>query len=271
MSFNTDALYYNKSILDQLCSFSKPLSDLNISTFGYINFLGSGEIFHISNNHIWFSEYIKNFLFNDSERYVNEIQDVISKGFKYFLRFPNCNQNFSRVMLDCGLCYGICLYQKKDDGFELFAFSADNNYPLMTDFYINNFDFLRRYIVYFKNKIHLDCNHVHKKLITPNPKLKWYKKEFFPEKDTFLKNTTMKCFCEKDKRLSLREAENAYYRFLGYSIKERASIMKVSPRTIDSYTYSSMQKHPLIFSKKNNSSIKEDIINYFNIEKRGTK
>ena len=103
-------LEFNQSINQRLRDLCHPLfHNFGITTFAYLKFLKDGKILHITNNHEWLSYYTTQNLFNDVNRYINEINSLPENKAGYYLRSSKISNNFNEILEKFGLWHGLSM------------------------------------------------------------------------------------------------------------------------------------------------------------------
>lgn len=142
------------------------------------------------------------------------------------------------------------IFKNCSEFYEVFEFASSINNRSLVDFYMNNLDILNHFALYFKdrakklikiadknkpgskNNLRLSSKILDKNINRP-------RKNFYQA--TRIKSipiTSYNC----DIYLSSREIECLAYLILGYSAKETAKIVSISPKTVEFYIDSSKQK-----------------------------
>lgn len=154
MSFiNTSNLEFNQSINQRLKDLCYPLfNNFGITTFAYLKFLKDGKILHITNNHDWLSFYTSQNLFNNVNRYINEINSVPENKAGYYLRSSKISNNFNEILEKFGLWHGLSIYIRYPEYTEAWCFVTLSQNHFVHDLYLNHMDVLKHFILYFKSK-----------------------------------------------------------------------------------------------------------------------
>lgn len=239
-------LILNESIQQQMSVICEPLEQLGIKYFYYLKFYKNGNILYLENKPTLLNYVIKNNLtLKQYNSFVKEIKKLLQKDFQhskciFWKEFPQEEVHEVLNKLNIGNIITFC--NKTDVYLEAYGFGSKKDNNDVLDFYINNLDIFNRFFCYFKaiisSLIKLDdeekllaCNPIEKENIIIN----------FPCAETikiknFLEKTTPKVYYLKNgTRLGIREAECLAYLSRGYSVKETAKILRLSPRTVESY------------------------------------
>ena len=260
---NTDPLDFNFSVNRRLKDLCYPLlHNFGITTFAYLKFLKNGQILHITNNHDWLSYYTSKNLYNDVNRYVDEINSIPENGAGYYLRSSKISNNFNEVLEKFGLWHGLSIYIRYSEYTEAWCFATISENHLIHDLYLNHTDALKHFILYFKSKASdlLDHSNKNKLLTTQAKSFEIIRKKPLEERvNNFFESTKIKTILLGDSasapRLSCREAECIQYLSHGKATKEIARLLKISPRTVETYIDS--------LKKKVGCTMKNDLITHF--------
>ncbi|MBY0500647.1 MAG: helix-turn-helix transcriptional regulator [Alphaproteobacteria bacterium] len=260
---NKNPLDYNHSIEDRLKQICAPLfNNFKITTFAYLKFLEDGKILHITTNHDWLTFYTKNNLFNDVNRYINEINNIPENGIGYYLRTSAVSNNFNEVLEKFGLWHGMSIYMRYPKYTESWCFATLSDNHQISDLYLNHMNILEHFILYFKSKAFDLISHSDKnKLLSTNA----HSFELIANKpideriQNFFENTKIDTINLENLStkfsISRRQAECIHHLAHGKSIKEIAKLLNLSPRTVESYI--------AIIKTKIGGSTKLDLLNFF--------
>lgn len=235
---NVNALDFSESLVPVMKKIAEPLlKNTEITNFSYLKFCSDGSVINLTTDIRWidyrFSENIKyRILF---EKQLEE--GVVEKPYMYL--WPNEIDNKLLGALHAnGIWNGCNIYIPKNNQIEVFSFSSSVNNSNIQNFYINNLNFLNKFIIYFMNNMNLLHEAEERKnriitdikfpcLLVNETKSKCIKqKKFFDLK---------KVKITSELSLSNKEIECCYYLSKGLSIKGIAHKMGLSPRTIETH------------------------------------
>ncbi len=256
-------LHYNESVLPALRDICSPLfSSFGFTTFAYLRFLNNGKLLHVSTNHDWLQFYAGQNLFNDVERYKNEINSIPENGIGYFLRSTKVSPDFASLLEKFDLWHAISIYIRHPNYCESYCFATVADNHQIHDLYHNNMDILKHFILYFKSKGHtwLDHSDSAKLFTTTSPSFQEDEKFLLDKKiNEFLSQTKVHKFYFGDNQhsitLSPRQAECLVHLSNGKSTKEIGKKIGISHRTVE--THLELLKH------KVGRHTKSDLVNYF--------
>lgn len=237
---NIASLQFNEScalVVDSLC---EPLfNNFAISHFGCIRILENGQILRIANNANWTRAYFQHEFYNDLDMYsmknvpMNEQRSMLLIGAPY-------NKHCKMLSSDFNLWNFMLIYERFPTYGDFWFFGTHCNNVQIANFYINNFNILQHFILYFKIKAsHLFDLNDSSKLITtkirpleeraPNTS---YINEFINKISHHKHYLSGR---DHEKPLSTREAECLFHLSQGRTMKEIAELIHLSPRTIETH------------------------------------
>jgi|GEM_PF-1117427 len=262
IKLNKDSYQYTKSVqrlFDQIC---KPLKELSIDFFSYMRIFKNGQYLLISNNpdlnYLYLGtiksagEFWTHKISNDNMSTTNEEK---SNFFIYSPIINNFDKNKDPVVhltYDLGIKRGISTYKSEDDySIENYAFCTREVTDPSLELYLNNYQLLDRFIRYFKDKSQDMIDTSDKR------KLAYYNHDFDLHNRSYQQKTEMKVrkFLEMTRCRytsistkkgnvipTIRELECINYMLKGYSMKQVANILDLSPRTVEAYIQNIKQK-----------------------------
>ncbi|QDQ40192.1 helix-turn-helix transcriptional regulator [Legionella geestiana] len=235
---NINALDFSRSLVPVMKKIAEPLLiNTEITNFSYLKFCSDGSVINLTTDMRWidyrFSENIKyRILFE------KQLEDGVVEKPYMFLWPKEINNKLLGALHAHGIWNGCNIYIPKNNQIEVFSFSSSVDNTNIQNFYINNFNFLNKFIVYFvsnmkslheaeerKNRIITDIKFPFGSLSAGNNKYNEEKKIFALKK---IKITD-------ELSLSNKEIECCYYLSKGLSIKGIANKMCLSPRTIETH------------------------------------
>jgi len=221
----------------------KPLNKLGITSFNYVRTYDDGSQINLANIPSWL-EY-----FYDNEFYrVGAFERHPSKYQSGYALWPQLSgqQVFVDARAYFNIDNGITIIEKQADSCDFYYFGTTTNNQSIINFYLNNIDLLKRFILYFRDRANPIIKQANEnRIILPNhfeqhasplDNETYILEEF---KKDFLKETTIK-------KLQLSgelEGEFLTNKQLGYIInlmegktaKEIARILGVSFRTVEGH------------------------------------
>lgn len=147
------ALDFARSQVPMIKKIAEPLfSNTQITNFSYLKFCSDASVINLSTDIRWidyrFSENIKyQILFE------KQLEDgVVEKPYMYL--WPNeINNKLLGALHAYGIWNGCNIYIPRSNQIEVFSFSSSVNNFNMQNFYINNFGFLNKFIIYFTSNM----------------------------------------------------------------------------------------------------------------------
>jgi DNA-binding CsgD family transcriptional regulator len=243
------ALNYNRAINEHISALNEPLVNMcGLSLLTFRRFSNAGELLYIFNNNPWMEYSFENICWN-SNSFGSRINQLSHQKFVNYIwpDFPDSQDPVYCALYEHNIWNGIIMYRKYDDCIEAFAFAAERENNIIKNFYVNSINILNNYIAYFKDKAHDLIHPIDKNIFIPY-NLDVLKNSIIPEKNiaNFFERTKVSKFFlainGRDIPLSKREMECLFHLSIGKSMKEVALLLKLSPRTVESYLNSSKTK-----------------------------
>ncbi len=235
---NVNALDFSRSLVPVMRKIAEPLFiNTEITNFSYLKFCSDGSVINLTTDIRWidyrFAENIKyRILF---EKQLEE--GIVEKPYMYL--WPNeIDNKLLGALRANGIWNGCNIYIPKNNQIEVFSFSSSVNNSNIQNFYINNFNFLNKFIIYFMSNINSlhEAEERKNRIITdiqfPCMLTSETKNKYIEQKKIF---DLKKVKITSELSLSNKEIECCYYLSKGLSIKGIANKMCLSPRTIETH------------------------------------
>lgn len=243
----------NMELSEVTCGKIKPICDpltrvFGIQTFGYRKFFPDGTCFNTSSNFAW-TQFVQE-KFNNTmiPNYEGEVTAALRNEKHFCLRMgePDRQDLHLSTLYDCDIWNTLSLYRKSGDCVEGFYFTSSRNNQQIIIEYINNMELFARFTYYFKEKFN-DILRAEEIKAASSPTISPFifeEKNFINSREEknirdFISNTPIhKLFLNvngKDIRLSIQEFKCLACLSRGKTAKETGRIMKLSPRTVESY------------------------------------
>ncbi|MGB4190980.1 MAG: LuxR C-terminal-related transcriptional regulator [Rickettsiales bacterium] len=261
---NQNAYEYNKAINQDIKTICQPLvTNFGVTEVAYHRIYNNGEAISVGTN----SEILKHYFFYVQEKglffqkHLNKIQE---NKFFYFLWPNKVENNLHGIIKQIGVWNGFNLYIKHKDFIENFVFMSSPNSSEMQNYCINNLGLVNSFVGYFKDKAHDFIYNMDKKnmaffncsssLINPYDKAQNFS-SFYMKKIPFYL---------RDHKIYLTNREAMCFSFIsfGYSNKEIALILNISPRTVEVFIAS--------VKMKSNITCKSKLIDLINFPENAT-
>lgn len=244
---NFRALEYAREAASLMQYISEPLfSNTPISNFSFLRFDSNANVINLTTDIKWIE-----YRFNKQIKYQILFEQQLfnsSLNKPYIYLWPNETSNELMACLKYyGIWNGCNIYIPYTNQIEVFSFASSISNTNISNFYINNFDFLNKFIIYFKEKLSLfDLdNKKGAKIITDIhfPSINWDTNDSIKSNlsELFINNSD-KFEIDNKIYLTYRELECCYYRMNGYSYKTIAKILNLSARTVESHINNIKQK-----------------------------
>lgn len=256
---------YNNRIKEEIFKLCEPLfKAFNINNFGYTRYNKDGSRNIIDLNEEWLEAYLRHHFYENPNiprsLLYNLRKATLYKPYIYYMCLEKPQTYYVyEILRDTGLGKTLSIYLKDKNYAEIFHFNPhpnDGEFPIDQ---INHLDFLKHFILYFKDKAY--------SFIDP----KKIPKVFVDGWDGYLKSVSsnnqdrqdkMKDFLKATKlkkiwlpglnvSLSLREMECIYHWAKGKSYKEISRALAISSKTVETYLSKARSK----LSINNNSDL----------------
>lgn len=180
---NLAAIQYNNSINDKLINICSPLfNNFSITHFFYIKIFSDNRCLYLCSDKKWVEHYIENKFQDDPLHFKSYIPDNMS--FSLWSGFEK-DKVYSAVYA-FNVWNGFNIYEKQPDGsITTYAFGSTRSNVKMSNFYINNLDLLKNFILYFKNRSSdiIDTSDVDKLILSKNKRPQF----FYKKREKFIK------------------------------------------------------------------------------------
>lgn len=228
---NKDSLDYAISVSKQIQPTTSNLKAHGITTFSYLKFFNDGRYSIACSNPEWSQFHIMNIIGNGP--FSSALANVNNDCFHVYL-WPREARGFLLESLQSFRIWnGISFYKKREQYVECWAFASDNFNENIINMYINNTEFLKKFILFF-NSQHLEILNNRRK-----ETLSYFSQDIKSiEGNNSLRELDFSKYSllNKEGYLTLTKKEMGCLSLLahGKSMKEIALISGVSPRTIES-------------------------------------
>lgn len=231
------ALQQSKGLIPIMREIAEPLfSSTEINNFSYLKFVRDGSVLNLTTEHKWIEQ-----RFIDKIPYRILFKDSLSKSSinnPQMYLWPNeTNNPLLNALKQKNIGNGCNIYIYNTEFIEVFSFATSLEKENMMNFYVNDFNMLKSFIIYFKEKI----NNI-MKLDTFNliradvefPILEQLNHKY--DKGIFYDSISpKKVEINKNNYLTIKEIECCYHLMHGESIKSTALKTGLSPRTIETH------------------------------------
>ena len=242
---NFSAFQFNESVCETVEQIGAPLLiNFGITHFGCIKILNNGLMLRLSNIPQWTKKYFEFQLYNDP--HIFNLEKVPKEGDVYvsFLTGDPVGDHNHASCLEYDIWNTLLIYEKlKDHGYMWFFATTRSNYQII-DFYINNLNIFKHFILYFKERASdlLDVKD-RSKFIIPNIKSFDYAVHapYIQQEQVtrFFEQTKITKYFGREKLknvyLSNREFELLKNIASGKTAKESARIFRIAPRTVEKH------------------------------------
>lgn len=237
------------------------LMQTKINNFSYLKFYHNGAVVNLTTNIDWIK-----YRFNEKIKYQilfeHELNNIILNNPYIYLWPQDVNSNLLGALRQYGIWNGCNIYIRSTDNIEVFSFASSIENIAMQNFYVNNFDFLKGFIVDFREKIAKIINTNHRIITDINfPIIRNSNKIIKPKTyfDFCISEKPKKIHFDENIYLTIKEIECCSYLIKGMGIKEIAQITNLSSRTVESHINNA--------KIRSNSLNKQELICYLNKNK----
>lgn len=254
---NSSAFDYNYAVAERFSALCKPLNYLGITHFGYMKFFQDGTYLALSHDIPWIKAYFENNLVDQaSSIYGGQKFSLFADALKpqspylWFL-WPTQNDlgGCLSALYDYNIWHGINLTRKENDYLEVTYFATKKENPNVVNTYINNLEYLKKFIYYFKQNAPdlIDTSDL-AKLAVQRSEVSSYDEYIKMEMANELARDQYKKFIDatathkyylgdaySHEAISKREIECLIYLSRGKTAKEIGKIINISPRTVEFY------------------------------------
>jgi DNA-binding CsgD family transcriptional regulator len=239
----------NKNALEYSLKATRPIESschfftdpLGLTTFGYKRIYDTGRYLFISTNQDWLTYHYQTI--RDHGTFFKKAMDLAYFNQSYITSWPyKPEDHFLEALNHFGMWYGINFYKRYENYIELFTFSTSENRPNITSLYLNTIPYFEKFIKYFKLKNREILN------IHDVSNLAFIDHTFpttlvAPHETVILRDITKKIepqslLIEQGNNiipLTVRESDCIKLLRKGITIKEIASFLELSPRTVETY------------------------------------
>jgi len=231
-------------------------NNFGITVFGYSNFLNDGTYLDVCTNDSWQGHYLEHFA---SHNFIHEyVKYIHTNNIRYTvwnndISHPR-NPTFSQFIIDSchfEIWHGFSIYKHHASSLEAWHFATSKENYQITNFYLNNLDLLEHFIFYFRGKASCFINEADTRSLvvlkdrTPFISSMLQSHTNNNRKD-YVNKTNIQRYAFKTPSgniyLSRREVECIFHLSSSKTIKEIASKLSLSPRTVEGYINSSKEK-----------------------------
>lgn len=250
MPFNNEnslSVQYNEGVLSTLIDLCTPLfQTFGLSAFGYKRIFKDGRYLFLSTNNQWQSYHLHQ-IHDHGNFFKNAMAECSSSAESSFYRtlWPSSSSDhFLQSLNHYGMWNGINFYRKKGDSIELWTFSTNAEQHQDPNSYMQMLNHLEHFITFFNVKA---CDIID---VSDQKRLAKFKNgldlilpekpEFtLSDKDFFLDSTKIEhiplMVGSHFVHLSKRQSECVKLVSYGKSVKEVARLLKISPRTVETF------------------------------------
>lgn len=234
-SNNLSALRFNESIAEKIDLISAPLFKyFGITHVGHIKIFNNGTMFRVANNEKWTRNYFEKEYYNDTALY--KIHDIAEEKTQFLLLTGEPQgEHLTSLCKDFDIWNALAIYERFNEYTDFWFFGTSQQNTEAINFYVNKLALLKKFTIYFKDKLSEDLNRVNSnniiysnnKMLEDCPTEKEKMKKFFD----IINIKSYKI--GEGLSISKKEFEVLYYLIQGKTLKEIARFIEVSFRTIE--------------------------------------
>lgn len=238
---DTQAIDYSNIMTKKMRDISQPLFEhTKITSFSYLRFNKDGTVLNLTTDERWVQfrvdQRIKyKILFRE------QLPDAKHNTPYTYLWPKNIDDPLLGALHQYNIWNGCNIYIANETSVEVFSFASSVENENIENFYINNLDLLKTFILYFKEQLNeLPDIHTKKNLFSTElilPELESGKKTASTlARDAILNQTKMKrVYLSDDIYLTPKELAACSNLMRGRSIKSIAKTLGISPRTVETH------------------------------------
>ena len=264
--------HYVFSTLPEVIEICRFLLPYGITNFFYMRVFDDHKLFALINN----PDYLKYFV-KKEYKLTPPIPPFCLREKFFYLGLPQDSSPFNQVYYEARNLFNIdhiiYLIERYDDYYDTYSFASTPNNPQIINFYLNNMELLEKFKFFFKEKAAklIERSYENRVIIPPEKRPSFgglnnpvnkndmdYPQGLLPQMSIRHYNID---YHNKKISLTQREIESIQCLCHGYSIKEAARHLAISPRTVESYLNNVKDKLNL---QKKSELI--DIIEKFNLK-----
>jgi DNA-binding CsgD family transcriptional regulator len=234
-----EAVQYNFSIYNQIHKICEPLENFyGVNLIHYRRFYLKGGLINLFNHSEWMKVSYDNQYWHSSV-FQKKLSDLLNKKVLYYLwpEAPIKEDPIYNGLYEHNIWNGITIYKKFEDCIETYAFATTRENSARRNIYFSEIEILEHFILYFRSRVVPLVSEAGKKILIP------YQLNL-PEnlisssaKTQFLNETCITDFYIRlnglDIKVSKREEECLSLLCRGKRIKQIASMLGISPRTVE--------------------------------------
>ncbi len=235
---------------DEMAQITNPLKKLGIDYFAHVHLDEEGNFFANNNKPEYFEQYFRQGFY----KYDVHMGNIESDGF--FLWDSINLLNGSRALYELAQSYGVghlcTLMRKKNNSSDFYHFGVKPGRSGINNFYTQHLDLLQKYVTYFNeqlflnDRLHQSRKHtcgVTKNVSYDDPQSEtgngfWVDHATtLPPKqlDEYLESLGITAKPSTQQSITRREYQCGYYLLQGFTSKQIAEALHISPRTVEVY------------------------------------
>lgn len=149
-------LQYNREIAPHISSICEPLfKNFGITHFWYDKLFEDGRFFDVGSDIKWKEYFHAHDLVNKTPNFFIDTMRHTAKNQTIFLLWPNDSYQKDPLLsaqMSFNICHGLNIMEKKEGFIESFGFATTSENSNISQFYINNLDILKHFLLFFKEK-----------------------------------------------------------------------------------------------------------------------
>jgi len=252
---NKSALEYNTSIGDSLLEIISPLKDFGVNDFGYAKFYPDQSYVDLFSNIPWQKIYYESF---NCTNIIRSDLEYLSRTQGSIIFWGNTDIERQSPIVDesykLDIWHGLRIYNYSDKAIEVWHFATTRDNEQINNFYVNNIDLFKKFIVYFNNKAKSFVETAENfKAVLPESVFNSLNpapvKLSFPWENNIKKHKIKIGENHEEVFLSKREAECTFHAYNHKTIKEIARELNLSSRTVEFYL-NNVRKKTHCYSKR---------------------
>ncbi|MCC8399085.1 MAG: helix-turn-helix transcriptional regulator [Rickettsia endosymbiont of Platyusa sonomae] len=236
---------YNLQILDQLKTIASPIENYGIQFLTFRRIYTDGKLIHFSNNEVWLDHSFDHQLWQSTSSLKRISKIGLDKQYAHVWdNNAHTTDHVYNAMYQHNLWHGLTLYDRRQNYVDLWAFATDRNNTEILDFYINELNIIKKFILYLQDKTYSIFFPTNVDVFIKTDKtINLVNKEnsIYHTENIF---NIKKYYLDFEKKIYLTNQEFlcVYYLSKGKSFKEIANLLNISPRTVEDHIHSVQRK-----------------------------
>ncbi len=228
---------------DELAQLTSPLKKLGIDYFAHMRLDDDGNIFSNNNHPTYFESYHRHNCYRQGiYKKDNAMALINTQGF--FLWDKSELSKSSQTIYQLSQAHNIghlcTLIRQRDTATDVYHFGTQLGNERINHFYVHNLDLMHKFIDYFSEQLHLNDYLIKAKDFTVHVGNQAEVKELplilsREKREDYFRSIGLQPSTPCNLVLTRREYQCGYYLLQGFTSKQIADVLHISPRTVEVY------------------------------------